>query len=68
MIIMWWIEASANTKVVIILQYISVSNQHVLCLKCIQYYLSIFISKNKDKKNMTGLKSVCVMAKCDFNV
>ena len=47
MIIMWWIEASANTKVVIILQYISVSNQHVLCLKCIQYYLSIFISKNK---------------------
>lgn len=34
-------EVLVNTMVVIILQYLNVSNQHGISLKCIQCYMSI---------------------------
>ena len=44
----WW-KLLANTTVVIILQYISVSNQHAAHLKLAQCYMSI-IQKIKKVK------------------
>ena len=46
----------ANTMVVIILQYISTSNQHIVHLKLIQCYVNYILIKFL-KKNITWPKS-----------
>ena len=38
-------EVLSNTMVVIILQYISVSNQHIVHIKLTQCYMSIILNK-----------------------
>lgn len=43
-------EVIPTTTVVIILQYVSVSNQHIIHLKFIQYYMSIISDKVEKEK------------------
>ena len=57
--------------IVVILQYINVSNQYVVYLKWIQcYLLNISISQKLGKKikSLTGLKSLCDTTKCGFTL
>ena len=45
-----------NTMAIIILQYINVSNQHIGCLKLVQYANYISINFKIEKKNKIGKK------------
>ena len=45
-------QVLANARVVIILQYLSISNQHIVHLKPTQCYVSYYLNKARGKKSL----------------
>lgn len=60
MVIVWREGVLANAKVVITLQYISFSHQHIVYLKLTQHYMPI-ISSNKAEKIFLKFKKFLVL-------